>query len=149
MSEQPTWGQIIKDRFINRSNAPTYKARTTTWATIAVFGMLVYVLWIIQGGAKFQENAVVETFVDGRMTKRVTGTVADQDFVDLLSDVALIIAASFSTVIGYYFGNRNAENQAHEVTSDAQKTLDEVTKQRDQLTADLETLRNSKASDGN
>lgn len=107
-----------------------------------MIALLTYVVWIVSSGAEGPPGKVVETVVDGEVTQRVIdGPVANDDYVDLLSDIALIIAASFTTVIGYYFGNRSAENQAKEMTAQAQEAVKEIEKEKAEISGQLEGLR--------
>jgi len=142
MEVRLSFWERLKDHLFSRTPARSFKDRTTAWVTFAVIALLTYVVWIVSSGAEGPPGKVVETVVDGEVTQRVIdGPVANDDYVDLLSDIALIIAASFTTVIGYYFGNRSAENQAKEMTAQAQEAVKEIEKEKAEISGQLEGLR--------
>lgn len=143
MDEPLSFWEELKKYMFATSRARNFRDKTTARVTFFVIALLAYVVWIVSSGAEGSDGAgiVTERFdADGNVTERITGARAvNPDYVDLLSDIALIIAASFTTVIGYYFGNRNAEKDAKEVTAQAIQEVEAVEKKnaelRDQLRA--------------
>ena len=140
MAESLSFWDRLKDYIFTRSPERTFKDRTTAWVTFAVIALLTFVVWIVSSGAEGPDGKVTETFANGT-TRTVEGPIVNPSYVDLLSDIALIIAASFTTVIGYYFGNRNAENQAKEMTADAQAAVKQVEQEKAEINGQLEGLR--------
>ena len=141
MEERLSFWERLKEYMFTTSRARNFRDKTTARVTFMVIALLAYVVWIVSSGAEGPdpEGIVVKEFdAQGNMTRETTGARAvDADYVDLLSDLALIVAASFTTVIGYYFGNRNAEKDAKEVTAKAIREVEAVERTnaelRDQL----------------
>lgn len=148
MEERLSFWERFKDHVFNRERPPNFRDRTTAWVTGAVIILLTFVVWVVSSGAQGPVGTVIETIVDGNVTTRTTkGPIVNSDYVDLLSDIGLIIAASFTTVIGYYFGNRNAETQAKEMTAAVEENLKKVTEEKAEITGQLEGLRNRFGTD--
>jgi len=141
MEERLSFWERLKEYMFTTSRARNFRDKTTARVTFMVIALLAYVVWIVSSGAEGPdpEGIVVKEFdAQGNMTRETMGARAvDADYVDLLSDLALIVAASFTTVIGYYFGNRNAEKDAKEVTAKAIREVEAVERTnaelRDQL----------------
>ena len=114
------------DRLFSQVRAKTFRDLTTAKVTYTVIGLLAAIVFVVWIAVMFSASSVTETFKDGELVKRVTPNLEGNPFIDLLSNLALIIAAAFTTVIGYYFGNRTTEGQAQAVEQAVEQAAGEV-----------------------
>ena len=139
MEDRLSFWERLKDHIFDRERPRSFRDRTTAWVTAAVILLLTFVVWVVSRGAT-PVGKITETLKDGTVRVIEPGQI-NETYVDLLSDVALIIAASFTTVIGYYFGNRNAENQVKEMTAQAEEEVNQIKEEKAEISGQLEGLR--------
>ncbi len=150
MAERATFWQRLSDYVFTTSRPNTFRDKTTARVTFSVIILLgAVVLFVAYAAQNYDTPAtkvVTEYAEDGKTIDKIVEERSPDDaaanpYIELLSNLSLIIAAGFTTVMGYYFGNRTAENQARDMTAATQQRMDELEKEREELRKEIDALK--------